>query len=81
MFFSFSLLSKLNKEQLLNIIDKLFPHTRGDYSELEDYLLKAMIDWKIITMKDIDNIIDSFTKKQLCSLWKEIFKEGYETEK
>ncbi len=70
----------MSKEQLLDVIDELTPHATGEYSLLDgSSLLQPMLnDWEIITLKDIDNVIDSFTKKDLCHLWKEIFAEGYE---
>lgn len=70
-----AILSKFSKEQLLDVIDDLVPHATGEYDLLDSLLEPMLKDWKIITGKDIDDAIDSFTKKDLCHLWKEIFAE------
>ena len=69
------ILSKMSKDKLLDVIYELVPHADGEYSPIDDLLRNMLKEWKIITAKDIDDAIDSFTKKDLCHLWKQIFAE------
>jgi len=69
------ILENLQKKDLIKVVNQLLPHADETYSPLEINLLEFMYDLEVIGTNSINNAIDSLQKKELCSVWKDIFLE------
>lgn len=65
------LLLGLDSKKYIDVIYHLF-----DYDWEGISLLEVLLDSGVITMNNINNVIDSFNKKELCNLWRTIFLEA-----
>ena len=62
-----------SKKKYIDIIYHFFVY--DDWEGIS--LLEALLDSEVVTMNDINNVIDSFNKKELCNLWRKIFLEAH----